>query len=100
MEISADYQEQVDALYAAIPEDKWDNLIPLAAETMVIELPISKLVACSVLIFETGYKKDKKIMLQDLLETFGQDETRKLIAEAGIMLLSSDLETTPTNDIY
>jgi len=100
MKISADYQEQVDALYAAIPEDKWDNLIPLAAETMIIELPISKLVACSALIFETGYKKDKKIMLQDLLENFGQDATRKLIAEAGIMLLSSDLETTPTNDIY
>jgi hypothetical protein len=100
MEISADYQEQVDALYAAIPEDKWDNLIPLAAKTMVIELPISKLIGCFALMFETGYRKDKKIMLQDLLETFGQNATRKLIAEAGIMLLSSDLETTPTNDIY
>jgi hypothetical protein len=100
MEISADYQKQVDELYTAIPEDKWDNLIPLAAETMVIELPISKLVACSALIFKTEYRKDKKIMLQDLLETFGQDGTRELIAEAGIMLLSSDLETTPTNDIY
>jgi len=100
MEISADYQEQVDALYAAIPENKWDDLIPLAAEAMVIELPVSKLLECSAMIFKTGYRKDKKIMLQDLLETFGQDGTRELIAEAGIMLLSSDLETTPTNDIY
>ena len=100
MEISADYQEQVDELYAAIPEDKWDDLIPLAADEMVGQLPIAQLITISALIFETGYTKDKKIMLQDLLKNLGQDTTRKLIAEAGIMLLSSDIETTPTNDIY
>ena len=100
MEISADYQEQVDALYAAIPEDKWDDLILLAADEMVGGLPVAELITLSALIFETGYTKDKKIMLQDLLKAFGQDATRKLIAEAGIMLLSSDIETTPTNDIY
>jgi hypothetical protein len=100
MEISADYQEQVDALYAAIPEDKWDDLIPLAADEMVGQLPVAELITLCALIFETGYIKDKKIMLQDLLRAFGQDATRKLIAEAGIMLLSSDTETTPTNDIY
>lgn len=100
MEISADYQEQVDELYTAIPEDKWDDLIPLAADEMVGHLPVAELINLCALIFETGYTKDKKIMLQDLLKNLGQDATRTLIAEAGIMLLSSDLETTPTNDIY
>jgi len=100
MEISADYQEQVDALYAAIPEDKWDDLIPLAADEIIGQLPVAKLLTLCALIFETGYTDDKKSMLQDLLKFFGQDATRKLIAEAGIMLLSSDLELTPTNDIY
>lgn len=100
MKISADYQKQVDELYAALPEDKWDDLIPLAADEIIGQLSVAELLNLCALIFETGYTKDKKSMLQDLLENFGQDATRKLIAEAGIMLLSSDIETTPTNDIY
>jgi len=100
MEISADYQEQVDKLYAAIPENKWNDLISLTADKMTEQLPVIELINLCALIFELGYRQDKKSMLQDLLRVFGQDATRKLIAEAGIMLLSSDTETTPTNDIY